>query len=185
MPLFALVAPVVLTRHAAPAIDDLQKKLKWKSKALSTSPRWQGVLNIGILLILILAVVARGFVIFPQPANEADYKDDAPVAAVKYITENKPVGRLFNSYNWGGYLIWNLRDYPVFVDGRTDLYSDDLLTEWLNTMGAGKGWQDTLEKWDIGLVLIEPEWALAKLLPTAGWQLLYEDQSSVLFQRPQ
>ena len=30
---------------------------------------------------------------------------------------------MFNSYNWGGYLMFKLPDYPVFVDGRTDLYA--------------------------------------------------------------
>ena len=28
----------------------------------------------------------------------------------------------YNSYNWGGYLIW--RGLPVFVDGRADVYGD-------------------------------------------------------------
>jgi hypothetical protein len=99
------------------------------------------------------------------------------------LKAERPDGRLFNSYNWGGYLIWNLREYPVFVDGRTDLYSQELLTEWLNAVNGIEGWQETLEKWDIGLVLIEPNWPLAKLLPTEGWQILFEDDHSVLYGR--
>lgn len=181
MPLFALAAPIVLTRHAASAIDDLRRKYKWKP-GRTRPPRWQRALNIALLVTLALAVIARAWVVYPQEANQADYAEEAPVAAVEFIKETKPSGRLFNSYNWGGYLVWHLRDYPVFVDGRTDLYSNELLTEFLDTLNGEEGWQATLEKWDIELVLIEPVWPLAKLLASEGWQVLFEDEHSVLYQ---
>jgi hypothetical protein len=184
MPLFALVAPIVLTRSAEPVIDEIRRKLRRRPK-LARSSGWQPVLNLLILLVVGLAVVIRAWIIYPDSVNEAEYSVKAPVGAVDYIKHHQVAGRLFNSYNWGGYLIWNLREYPVFVDGRTDLYSDDLLTEWLNTVGAADGWQETLEKWNIGMVLIEPSWPLAKTLPTEGWQVLFEDQYSVLYSKPQ
>jgi len=186
MPLFALVAPIVLTRYAVPVIEEMRKKLKWEDRATSErTSRLQSVLNVLIVLILGAIALVRAWMIYPEAVNEADIALEAPVAAVEYIREHQPTGRLFNSYNWGGYLIWNLRDHPVFVDGRTDLYSDDLLSEWLNTVSAADGWQETLEKWNIGLILIEPSWALAKILPTEGWQLLYEDEHSVLYSKSQ
>jgi hypothetical protein len=183
MPLFALVAPIVLTRNAVLAIDKARKWLNLKKTTARKVPGWQGLLNVSILAVLALAVTVRALSMYPDEANQASYADDAPVAAVDYLKAERPTGRLFNSYNWGGYLIWNLRDYPVFVDGRTDLYSQELLTEWLNTVNGIEGWQDTLEKWEIGLVLIEPNWPLAKLLPTEGWQMLFEDDHSVLYGR--
>lgn len=183
MPLFALVAPIVLTRYATPAIEEGRKYLGWKAKKEINAPRWQRTFNFGIVLALALVVSARALMIYPPETNKDEYMEDAPVRAVDYLKRERASGRLFNSYNWGGYLIWNLRDYPVFVDGRTDLYSNALLTEWLDTVSGDQGWQATLAKWDIGLVLIEPTWPLAKLLPTEGWRLLYEDEHSVLFER--
>ncbi len=184
MPLFALVAPIVLTRYATPVIDEIRKKLKRKTQSTKTTPLKDGI-NVLILVVIGVAVVVRAWVIYPNAVNQTDYAEDAPIAAVEFMKDHKPEGRLFNSYNWGGYLIWNLRDYPVFVDGRTDLYSDELLSEWLNTINATDDWQDTLKKWDIGLVLIEPNWPLAKVLPSEGWQMLFEDNHSVLFSRRQ
>jgi hypothetical protein len=67
------------------------------------------------------------------------------------------------------------------VDGRTDLYNDELLTEWLEIVGAEPGWQGKLDAWDIRLILLEPHWALSKVLSYEGWQLLYEDEVSVLY----
>jgi hypothetical protein len=184
MPLVALVAPIVLTRYAEPVIAEIRTKFKWKSKTIK-APRWQLALNTLIALIVGSAVLLRAWMLYPDSVNEADYSRNAPVAAAQYIKDYQLTGRMFNSYNWGGYLIWNLREYPVFVDGRTDLYSDELLSEWLNTVNASDGWQHTLEKWNIGLVLIEPSWPLAKTLPTEGWRVLFEDQYSVLFSKPQ
>lgn len=183
MPLFALVAPIVLTRYAVPAIDDLRKSLKWLNAPLGKTLRWQGVLNLSIFFVLSIVVFARGRAIFPLEVNQANYSDDAPVGAVEFISDQKPTGRIFNSYNWGGYLIWNLRGYPVYIDGRTDLYSDGLLTEWVNIVSGNPGWDSALRRWDIRLVLIEPSRPLANILPNEGWQLLYQDTYSVLYGR--
>jgi hypothetical protein len=90
---------------------------------------------------------------------------------------------MFNSYNWGGYLMWTLRDYPVFVDGRTDLYSDEIINQWLQVVNAKNGWQTVLDKWDINLILIEPTWPIVKVLPNAGWKIFYQDNTAVLFGR--
>jgi hypothetical protein len=69
------------------------------------------------------------------------------------------------------------------VDGRTDLYGDDVLGQWITTVQAGKGWQATLDKWKIRLVLIEPGRPLAVALPLEGWKLLYQDDQAVVFGR--
>jgi hypothetical protein len=69
--------------------------------------------------------------------------------AVDFLKENHPEGRLFNSYNWGGYLLWALPEYPVFVDGRTDLYNDEIIGQWSQVVRAEEGWQEVLARWDV------------------------------------
>ena len=60
-----------------------------------------------------------------------------PVDAANWIAQQQPVGPMFNSYNWGGYLLWRLwPQYPVYTDGRTDLYDNAFLQEYL-TMVTG------------------------------------------------
>jgi hypothetical protein len=42
-----------------------------------------------------------------------------PVGAADYILANAPLGNLYNTYLWGGYLLWRLApERTVFVDGR-------------------------------------------------------------------
>jgi hypothetical protein len=106
-----------------------------------------------------------------------------PKDAVAWLQENRPVGPMLNEYGWGGYLIWRLPEYPVFVDGRTDLYGDEILGQWTQVVNARPGWEDTLDRWGIRLVLLPPSWPVTSLLEERGWRLLYQDGQAVLFGR--
>jgi hypothetical protein len=107
-----------------------------------------------------------------------------PLGAVNWIQANHPQGNLFNEYAWGGYLTWALREYPVFVDGRTDLYGDELLRTYLQTQAGKAGWQDSLNRFRINLVLVPVESGLAGELQAAqGWSPAYRDELSILYLR--
>jgi hypothetical protein len=48
-------------------------------------------------------------------------KDSAgfyPQNAITYLHKNLPHQQIFSSYDWGGYLIWQLPEKKVFIDGR-------------------------------------------------------------------
>ena len=106
-----------------------------------------------------------------------------PVGAVEYIRQAMLPGRLFNSYNWGGYLLWELPEYPVFIDGRTDLYNDEIINQWLQVVRGESGWLEALDRWEVRLVLLEPRMPVVSLLPGQGWWLLYADGTAVVYGR--
>lgn len=108
-----------------------------------------------------------------------------PEQAVVFMDSHKALvnGRLFNSYNWGGYLIWKNAQIKVFVDGRTDLFGDEILREWLTITQVDKGWEDLLQKRQVTRVMIEPTRPLASALPAAGWVERFRDTQTVIFDR--
>ena len=69
--------------------------------------------SFAIIIIIPLIVITSNV---PGKLFKAPISDEI----IEYIKEAKPE-RLYNSYNAGGYLIYN--DIPVFVDGRADMYS--------------------------------------------------------------
>ena len=132
------------------------------------------------------ALLKIGVALAPQAAIAAE-QESLPAKAIEFIQKNRPAGPLFNSYNWGGYLIFKLWPaYPVYIDGRTDLYDDDFIRRYLNVMTAGEGWAQTLAEDGINLVLIEGDSTLAKFLKDdPAWTELYRDEKAVLFGRAQ
>jgi hypothetical protein len=89
---------------------------------------------------------------------------------------------MYNSYNWGGYLLWALPEEPVFVDGRTDLYDDGFLREYFQVMFVHPGWQEVLDRYRVRLALTERDSILATLLATQpGWRQVYSDDQAVIY----
>jgi len=106
-----------------------------------------------------------------------------PKHAREWITTNQPMGKMMNSYNWGGYFDWYLREYPVFIDSRADLFGDEIIGQWLNVMNAKEDWQAILDRWDVNFIVIEPGWHIVDILPFYGWEELYRDNQAVIFGR--
>lgn len=142
-------------------------------------------LNLGIVAVLGLFCFLKLAAVTHPVILDAFEKKSLPFNAVTYL-KSEPLagGRIFNTYNWGGYLIWKYPEQKVYVDGRTDLYGDEILSEWLNVVQAGDGWEDTLSKWEVTRVLIEPDRPLAKVLPYAGWTTVYQDHIAIIFDKP-
>jgi hypothetical protein len=115
-----------------------------------------------------------------------------PYDAVNYIKSAKLQGNMFNSYDWGGYLIWQLPSYKTFIDGRmtswrqngVNIFNDyvsieradnpELLWKYFNTF-------------NVQFVLDKPDAPLVKYLTTEAqdkWQKVYSDKVSVVLTRP-
>ena len=181
---FAIVAPAVITRHLAPVTAALARQYGIRSGGYPGGWKQQFI-NLLLLVILSFAVFFKTLSVLPTEANSAEIKKTMPVDAVEWIRSARPAGRMFNSYNWGGYLLWALPEYPVFIDGRTDLYDDTLVNEWILVVQAKPGWQEVLERWEVGWVLVEPGQPILRRLDEIGWRRVFEDNISVVMVKGQ
>jgi hypothetical protein len=144
----------------------------------------QARLNGLLLGLIVIAAITRVGVTLLDEAKTPQ-EQGLPVEAVNFLQEHQSVGPIFNSYNWGGYLIFALwPKYPVYIDGRTDLYDDSFIRRYLTVMAAEAGWQKTLDEDGINLVLVEPGSLLARFLSfERGWQEIYRDDVAIIFAR--
>ena len=94
---------------------------------------------------------------------------------------------MFNTYNWGGYLIWSLYpDKPVFVDGRTDLYAlnSQVLGDYAQVHWARPGWPQILDRYGVGYVITERSGLLDTVLGEIGtWEMVYRDGIASVYVR--
>ncbi len=175
VPLFAIVAIPVLAEQV-----DALVRIRSEVRAPGRLMKW----IVPILLVCTVLVVGLRFVQVVQGQSKSEAAT-FPKTAVDWITENQPEGNLFNSYGWGGYLIWRLYpQYPVYIDGRADVYGDKFIYAFIDVYRARPGWEQALDAQAVRLVLVEPDSGLASALrQSSGWEIIYEDKVGVIFER--
>ncbi len=157
---FALAAAPVLSRHTWPAVQRLVGRLPFKLNDLPSTPLPRAVQKtINFTIVAGLGFLAMGkLYATTSPVVVAPLiRQDYPVGAVEWMQGHGLSGRVLNEYAWGGYLDWSARDLPVFVDGRTDLFGDEIIGEWLTVIQAGKGWQEILDRHQVDYILLQPD----------------------------
>jgi hypothetical protein len=143
------------------------------------------MINVLLVLVLLIPAIIKIMIPLAPKTNAEAVRELYPQAAVEYILGSDVPGPIFNSYNWGAYVIWELYPrYLSFVDGRTDLFDDDVLEQYLSVWRGDDEWQGVLDQWGIATVMIEPQAPLRlRLEANMDWSKIYQDQQAVIFTR--
>ncbi len=183
VPIFALVAAPVICRQAWAALEPLTRGLTTTMDETAIGRR---LLNGGLAAVLILACLAWAVVQLNPKRSQDHLKSLVPLAAFAALKQSHPAGLLFNDYNWGGYVLWDLYpEYPSFVDGRTDVFTPQIFEDYIRLWNAQAGWDPLLESYGVDIVFLPPEAPLVDTLVHAGWEESYRDGSAVILLRPQ
>lgn len=106
---------------------------------------------------------------------------DLPVKAVETIRQRGYSGPLYNDFNWGGYLIWNLR-MPVALDGRQNLYGDRRMDRSVATWSGEPDWASDPQLASAALVIGPATAPLTQLLRMdSRFRIAYEDKVAAVF----
>ena len=180
--LYALVAAPILSRH----LDSALARIEWpKGKGRQIPAKISRVINVLLFITLLVPAILKIMISLAPRTNEEAVRELFPQAAVEYMLRSDLPGPIFNSYNWGAYVIWELYPrYFSFVDGRTDLFDDDLLEQYLNVWRGDEGYQAALDRWGIATVFIEPGSPLSlRLEARMDWSKVYQDHQAVIYTR--
>jgi hypothetical protein len=112
---------------------------------------------------------------------QAQVEKTLPANAVKAIQAKGYTGLVYDDYNWGGYLIWALRQ-PVTMDGRASFYGDERIDRSIKTWAGEKDWASDPDLKAASIVIGPTDAALTQLLRTdQHYQLVYEDKMATVF----
>jgi hypothetical protein len=108
-----------------------------------------------------------------------------PVSAVQLIQSEHLPGPIYNDFDWGGYLIWAAPEYPVSIDGRTNLYGNERLLRSFDTWSTEDGWAKDPDLLVSRIVLAQKGRVLTGVLlgQPDRWRVAYEDDLAVVFAR--
>jgi hypothetical protein len=139
--------------------------------------------TVSVLLVLSGFLFARN-TDFNREGLDAAISHDFPVKAVNFLRQNPQPGALYNTHDWGGFLIWYMPDHPVAIDGRGDLYGDDIDGQFFKTASGDESPEADPYLNDSGVVLLQKEAPLSALLSMdPQFQKIYEDRLAVVFVR--
>jgi hypothetical protein len=94
-------------------------------------------------------------------------------------------GPVFNQFTWGGWMLHEWPEMPVFIDGGTDHYGEAIFNQYIQVWNLDPGWRDVLEKWKVAVVLADPRSRVAyQLVREPGWGVWYCDSVGAILSRP-
>lgn len=181
---FGLVMAPILTEHISFIVNPAQK-----TNRRLTNSEGSRLLNILFsLVIIIMGVISlpwfKSALPFPQ-AKAGLISAETPVQATQVLLEQHPPGQVFNAISFGSYLIWAAYpQYQVFVDSRIELFSEQVWLDYLNISNANGDWETGLKDYGVNTLMLSPneQPALIEAAKESGeWNLLYEDNSAVIF----
>jgi len=98
-------------------------------------------------------------------------------------------GNVLARFEWGEYLTWAAHpDFKVFMDGRIEIYPDEVWDAYATVTQGKPGWEKLLDDHRIDVLLLdEPYHRRTGLYPvieqSADWRLHYKIEGAVLFVR--
>jgi hypothetical protein len=177
IPIFVLLAIPVIAAGLAASSSEVG--IHTLSPRARVRPMFNGLT---VVLMAGFALVRWGVLARGQATAEAQ---QFPERAVEALRSRDLGGEVFAYYDWGGYTIYKLYpEYRVFVDGRADLYGDDLLQQFQTAVQLRTGWREVLDRWRVRAVLLPRHCALAQaLVLDPNWHLEYRDAQALLLLR--
>jgi hypothetical protein len=183
--IFAVVAAPILAAYLSPFLPASPFLLRFENQLSRLNRQLRGFLIPIATLILFSGLFMSGIKLDAQKYGNGFLPDKFPVAASDWLIENPQSGNMFNPFHWGGYLIYRLApQMPVFIDGETTLYGENLAMEYDVLANLNKGWQDVLAKYNIAWVILPTDSPLAIELSQLGWHTLYSDNVTVILRKP-
>jgi hypothetical protein len=106
-----------------------------------------------------------------------------PRELVAFIQNSQLVGNMYNPYSWGGYLMWQVPERKVFIDGRFEMFANRNFFDALN-FTDGKNVDALIEKYNFAYALVRPWESLAfHLSVRPDWSLVYWDNFGMVYVR--
>ncbi len=144
----------------------------------------------GILTLCVVAVcspLGQSIVLGKDSSPRESFSAETPVDATAYLKTHPPQGQLFNTYEWGDYLLWaGPKGIKVFVASHAHLVPRDVWLDYLRVISLQTGWERILDKYRTEIAVLDSVQhgdLVDSLRDSKDWSLEYEDDHSAIFVR--
>lgn len=155
----------------------------FRNSIISRKVLLSAILSLLMLGLIPLSVVGGRTYIFGTGTKDNTF----PEEAIKFIEREKISGTLYNSYPFGGYLIWRSPERKVFIDGRGigALYSNDFYNKYFESLKNADAWMLAEREWNFDYAVIEYD-LIGRHFPkhineNPDWALVYWNNHSAVY----
>lgn len=188
--LFFFVFGFLSFRNGAFFIFSALPEIYRRLEGLKLADSFSAVLNnkpiISVVLILVIFSPLFFMKLHLISFSEQE-KEKYPIEAIEYLKNNSYYNNVFNFYNWGGYLIWNVPKKKIFIDGKMPEWKTQnkhILKDYDKIANLKEGWNDKIKEYNIDLVFLPINTPLISALKiTNDWKEMFRDQKSVIMFR--
>ena len=181
---FFLLAPIILARPVAESASYfMPQRLDSVHPGEGADPVLRYLQRRFVAIPAVCLAIAVLATVSSYWRNIVPPKSIAPEEAVDFVKRTKITGNVFNSYNFGGYLI--ISDIPTFIDGRGP-GGEELLRKYanaINLLDIDSAFQ-ILDDYQISWIILRPSEPFSKAIArSAAWDKVYSDEYSIVFVR--
>ena len=144
----------------------------------------------GVLTLCMASVCSPlGQAIVPgkESSPRASFSAETPLDATAYLNAHPPQGQIFNTYEWGDYLLWaGPKELKVFVASHAHLIPRHVWLDYLRVISLQSGWERILDKYQTQIAVLDSVQhgdLVDSLRDSKDWSLVYEDDHSAIFVR--
>jgi hypothetical protein len=166
----------------------------WQPRfAAYTGRRRQDLTALATFALMLSVAVTGAVVVDTLQGQAASTRANFPEGAASWLAAHPDVGtRMFNAYDWGGYLAYRfspssngdvpLTDRRVFIYGEATLMGNNLVQEISDVENAEPDWQQILASNRVDYVVERTDSSLTMALTVdPQWTRVYDDGFAVIF----
>ncbi len=186
IPLFAIVSVPLLAQGLDALFSGLPARFKEADARIqAVDSTLKGYLWPVLCILIVVGGFASGVKFDTQQRGNTFDPNLFPVEAANWLEQNPQEGEMFNSFTWGGYLLYRLwPEKKVFIDGQTAFYGEALSRQYAQVMNASAGWEGSLDRYKVGWATLPVKDAIALALGSdPGWKQVYKDGTAVILRR--
>jgi hypothetical protein len=165
--------------------------LVWK-RELDVAPlaKWTPLIPLSARTTALAANVAAVVIVIAATASPSQFQREPlevgfPEEAATMILEEYPGARIFNVYDYGGYLIHRFDgENQVFVDGREEMYGEPFMRQYWSFIYGESGWEDYFDSNGIEVAVVRPwDGLYYQLTESPNWVQVQGDGFAAMFVR--
>lgn len=110
-----------------------------------------------------------------------------PLGVAEHLKAEPPVGLVFNTYEWGDYLTWDLpQGTQLFLNSHAHLVPREVWQDYM-AISSASGWESKFDNYSLNTVVVDQQdrSALIRAMKAKKdvWELTYEDGIGAVFRR--